>query len=323
MLQPWPLAILLPDKPPSMFSAAPTATTASTTQDRKRARATSSNSQRPTSLARTLPPSDVALSPLQKVRRTLDTVVDNGSERVDLSHLDLEEIPDDIAELKHITVLCKDRVKRASLQLYLFGNQLRSLSPALFLLDNLTVLSLRHNLLTSIPPDIIRLKQLVELSVGNNSLLFLPGELLQLEHLQLLSVSTNPLLPAPRPSGVSRSNNDHDQDDDAMYVRPGRLCHRMPSLCELAARALHQHEMIPTASSSNLPLVIHHSLTTLPSECVVCKTRFLQPTIEEMIWVDVASALKVPLLFRFCSLTCCRRYSPKPARPRLALLPSS
>lgn len=60
-----------------------------------------------------------------------------------ISHCDLVEIPEGIVELQHITVLRKDTVIAASLQLYLFANQLQSLSPTLFQLKNLTVLSLR------------------------------------------------------------------------------------------------------------------------------------------------------------------------------------
>lgn len=60
-----------------------------------------------------------------------------------LSHLGLTEVPDEITELKHVTVLRKDRIKNSSLKLFLYGNTLTQLPSYLFSLKNLSVLSLR------------------------------------------------------------------------------------------------------------------------------------------------------------------------------------
>ncbi|ORX54041.1 outer arm dynein light chain 1 [Hesseltinella vesiculosa] len=286
--RPWPLAVLMPDKP----APAPL-------QDRKRARVISASNPWPQ--RRSLPQWHHSRSPVEKVRHVLDAVVDNGYEQVDLSQCDLEEIPDDIAELRYLTVLYKDRVKPASLQLYLFDNRLHTLSPTLFQLENLTVLSLRHNYLTMIPPAIVHLSELVELSVGNNCLTFLPGEITQLPKLSLLSVSPNPLLTAPT-TETGRADG----------LRPGRLCHRLPSLFELAARQFFNHTDVTPKwiKDVTLPLPIEQAMTTAPSACACCHRRFHEPTAEEIIWLDVANARTVPLLFRYCSFTCSQRYSP-------------
>lgn len=61
-----------------------------------------------------------------------------------LSHLGLTEVPDEITELKHVTVLRKDRIKNSSLKLFLYGNSLTQLPSYLFTLKNLSVLSLRE-----------------------------------------------------------------------------------------------------------------------------------------------------------------------------------
>ncbi|CAO3692028.1 unnamed protein product [Rhizopus stolonifer] len=109
-------------------------------------------------------------TPYDIVRRVVDKVIDNGIEKVDLGHIGLNEIPKEVGDLAYVTVLRKDIVKTASLQLYLYGNNLSCLNSNLFRLKNLTVLSLRNNQLTSIPPDIALLENLVELSLGNNQL---------------------------------------------------------------------------------------------------------------------------------------------------------
>ncbi|KAI8882363.1 hypothetical protein K501DRAFT_101232 [Backusella circina FSU 941] len=108
--------------------------------------------------------------PRDKVRKVLDATIDNGIEEVDLSKMNLVDIPDDIVELQYVTVVQNDVVKAASLQLYLYSNQIEDLCPSLFKLRNLTVLSLRNNRLTNIPVEIALLENLVELALGNNQL---------------------------------------------------------------------------------------------------------------------------------------------------------
>ncbi|CAO3589904.1 unnamed protein product [Absidia cylindrospora] len=260
----------------------------------------------------------------------IDTVVDNGYEQVDLSHCDLVEIPEGIAELQHITVLRKDTVKTASLQLYLFANQLKSLSPTLFQLKNLSVLSLRCNKLTFLPPDIAFLENLVELSLGNNNLTYLPSEIRKLPKLTLLSVCPNPFLQKP----ISNEQQQQSSIPSSTLVRPGYLCHSLPSLFEIACRqqllapTLQQQQqnsrtMInnknndsrPSSSSSSSSL--SSSSTVLPwtiqqrfdyvssiNQCHVCNQPFLDSTTQEMIWMDIINVKLVPLLYRFCSASC-------------------
>ncbi|CAO3692031.1 unnamed protein product [Rhizopus stolonifer] len=111
-------------------------------------------------------------TPYDIVRRVVDKVIDNGIEKVDLGHIGLNEIPKEVGDLAYVTVLRKDIVKTASLQLYF----------------------LRNNQLTSIPPDIALLENLVELSLGNNQLKTLPSELKRLPKLTTLSLFPNPYL---------------------------------------------------------------------------------------------------------------------------------
>ncbi|KAI8331658.1 hypothetical protein BC941DRAFT_438079 [Chlamydoabsidia padenii] len=244
---------------------------------------------------------DNHLTPEEKVRRVIDTVVDNGYEQVDLSHCDLVEIPGGIAELQHITVLQKDTVKTASLQLYLFANQLKSLSPALFQLKNLTVLSLRCNKLTIIPPDIALLENLVELSLGNNHLTYLPSELQQLAKLTLLSVCPNPFIPTPNDRSTPTSL------PPCKYTRPGHVCHTLPSLFEIASR--HYLSSSTGRQKIVLPFAIQQCLDSVSpiNKCHTCKRPFVDSTTQEMVWMDLINVKMVPLLYRFCSMPCARQ----------------
>lgn len=54
----------------------------------------------------------------------------------------LTDIPLEVRELQHITILSKDRIRNSSLKLFLYGNQLTKLNMELFALRNLSVLSL-------------------------------------------------------------------------------------------------------------------------------------------------------------------------------------
>ncbi|KAI9307073.1 hypothetical protein BJ944DRAFT_262524 [Cunninghamella echinulata] len=250
-------------------------------------------------------------TPVERVRKVIDIVVDNGYEQVDLSHCELTEIPDEIVELQYITVFRKDIVKTASLQLYLFANQLETLSPTLFQLKNLTVLSLRRNRLTVLPGEIALLENLVELSIGNNALTYLPAELQLLPKLILLSVSPNPLLTATSVTPTSFSAN--------LISSPpppsAHLCHRFPSLFELASRQLltikiptlhHMTNKPSYFTSTEVSCTVYEQFKSIPvmNRCYHCRQPFIVPTITEIIWKDVVNIKKIPLLYRFCSIHC-------------------
>ncbi|CAO3645711.1 unnamed protein product [Cunninghamella blakesleeana] len=260
-------------------------------------------------------------SPIERVRKVIDNVVDNGYEQVDLSHCELTEIPDDISELQYITVFRKDIVKAASLQLYLFANQLETLAPSLFQLKNLTVLSLRRNHLTVLPAEIALLVNLVELSVGNNSLTYLPAELQLLPKLLLLSVCPNPLLPLPPPQTENPSESLSTTTSLLLssVSKSKHLCHQFPSLFELSARKLLTTK-IPTLhhmtnkpsyfTSSEVPCTVYEQFKSIPvmNRCYRCHQSFLVPTITDIIWKDVANAKNLALFYRFCSTQCYQDY---------------
>lgn len=94
------------------------------------------------------------------------------------------------------------------LRLYVSGNYLSSLPTELFMLTNLTVLSLRNNGLTELPESIGNLKNLRELNVAGNRLRYLPWSLLPLlgNTLDRFTVLPNPLFQGLRFSGRLERN---------------------------------------------------------------------------------------------------------------------
>ncbi|CDH51362.1 Piso0_003039 [Lichtheimia corymbifera JMRC:FSU:9682] len=228
----------------------------------------------------------------ERVRRVIDAAIDNGEDYVDLSHLGLTEVPDEITELKHVTVLRKDRIKNSSLKLFLYGNTLTQLPSYLFSLKNLSVLSLRHNQLTQLPHEIGLLQNLVELSVGNNQLPYLPAEILKLPKLTILCHSPNPFVHPTSP------------------VDPRHVMSTIPSLVEITSRHLLS---APSSSSSSsdmdcqyLPYELQERLRSVTpmSRCYKCEKPFNKPSVELIVWQELFGTANIPLLFRFCSNRC-------------------
>ncbi|ORZ02816.1 hypothetical protein BCR43DRAFT_482218 [Syncephalastrum racemosum] len=229
-----------------------------------------------------------SLSQTEQVRQAVDAAVDNGADYVDLSHMGLTEIPEEIKELQHVTVLRKDRIQNTSLKLYLYANDLVRLPPYLFMLKNLSVLSLRHNKLAVLPPQIALLQNLVELSLGNNLLEHLPAEILTLPYLTTVSVCPNPFLSPPA-----------DGTNFQQHVRP------VPSLVEIASRMVLTSNTPATVMDTSIPCEIKRRLAdvSVADKCYSCHQPFSTPCVDRVSWRDFFGAI-VPLRFRFCSLHC-------------------
>ena len=101
------------------------------------------------------------------------------AEELDLSGMQLTELPAKIGQLSNLT------------HLYLFDNSLRSLPPEIGKLSNLTNLHLNYNSLNSLPSEIGRLSQLKNLYLTHNSLYSLPSEIGQLSNLTHLYLNYN------------------------------------------------------------------------------------------------------------------------------------
>ncbi|KAJ2574468.1 hypothetical protein GGH95_003901, partial [Coemansia sp. RSA 1836] len=96
--------------------------------------------------------------------------VEVGDPHIDLSDLQLEAVPDELAELKDLVVLAPSHTMVTSLQLILSSNILCHFPLAVCELVNLTTLIISYNRISHLPPEIGNLVNLRELSVSHNNL---------------------------------------------------------------------------------------------------------------------------------------------------------
>jgi hypothetical protein len=108
-----------------------------------------------------------------------------GAIALDLSYMELTELPEAIASLTQLQ------------ELDLSNNQLRSLPEAIASLTQLRVLYLQNNQLRSLPEAIASLTQLRVLYLQNNQLTELPEAIASLTELHLLHLSGNQLTELP------------------------------------------------------------------------------------------------------------------------------
>ncbi|MBF0153343.1 MAG: leucine-rich repeat domain-containing protein [Magnetococcales bacterium] len=161
----------------------------------------------------------------------LDEAYQEQVDLLDLSGLDLQELPAEIGRFVHIrrlfladnrlTTLPPEIAQLTSLELldlrrnrirhlpaqmatlsslsyvWLGGNDLTALPPVITALTSLQRLVLRHNRLTTLPPEVGALTRLRELSLQDNRLTFLPEEIGLLKALELLFLADNALTSLP------------------------------------------------------------------------------------------------------------------------------
>ncbi|KAJ2780850.1 hypothetical protein H4R18_003219 [Coemansia javaensis] len=264
--------------------------------------------------------------------------VEVGDPHVDLSDLDLDAVPDELAELKDLVVLAPSSALVTDLQLTLGSNALRQFPLAVCELTNLTTLILSHNRIAHLPPEIGNLANLRELSVAHNCLRCLPLELARLARLHTLTVFPNPfLLPPPAPAPA-------DSPEAALGrrlalrgpARPFRLAlHRggLPRLADLAARRLSRaelaalkHRLAQCVGAAPLPLGRIVGLAADPASttggavaalaaqhlalpaghlCACCARWFLMPPAELTVWAPLSLLPRpAPFVVRLCGRAC-------------------
>ncbi|MBF0135180.1 MAG: hypothetical protein H7833_02345 [Magnetococcus sp. DMHC-1] len=167
----------------------------------------------------------------ENLLQILDEAFEEQTDILDLSGLDLKELPAEIGRFVHVrrlfladnrlvtlppeiaslTALELLDLRRNRLQqlprqmaalhnltyLWLGGNGLTELPPVVTALTGLQRLILRHNRLTTLPPEIGALTRLQELSLQDNRLTTLPEEIGQLAALELLFLGGNALTGMP------------------------------------------------------------------------------------------------------------------------------
>ncbi|RUP44862.1 hypothetical protein BC936DRAFT_148926 [Jimgerdemannia flammicorona] len=238
-----------------------------------------------------------------------------------LSNLSLSEIPREIGELQHVTVLSQDRISNCSLKLFLSANALTSICPELFHLQNLSVL--RNNNLTNLPPEIGLLHNLVEFSIGNNQLQFLPSEILNLRKLNIIALTPNPFLLwetilSSLSTSIEDSNSHSGTRNEELTQSSPNLSPQLPpyrriinsfsppSLAEFASRRILADNV--SYAKDELPEVLAMQLQQAERANICpnprCRGRFVTAEVEELLWIRSLHNEIVPLLFRWCHIAC-------------------
>ncbi|KAJ2687858.1 hypothetical protein IWW39_002612 [Coemansia spiralis] len=270
--------------------------------------------------------------------------VEVGDPHIDLSDLQLEAVPDELAELKDLVVLAPSHSMVTDLQLILSSNNLCHFPLAVCELANLTTLIISYNRISHLPPEIGNLVNLRELSVAHNSLRVLPLEITKLVRLETLSVFPNPFLePAAlislSPTSASAAAEAAlrkylTADCGLSELRPFRLSvsnTAIPRLVDFAARSMSRtdlsvvkHDLTQCLESTRPPLgrFVGHAVeptdyrlqSALRSQhlpvptghlCAACSQWFLIPPVELVVCAKILMLNRpVPLKVRLCGRNC-------------------
>jgi Leucine-rich repeat (LRR) protein len=121
----------------------------------------------------------------REAEQTIEKARREGAIKLDLSGIELTELPEVIVSLSQLQ------------QLNLSDNQLTELPEAMASLSQLQQLDLSTNQLTELPEVIVSLSQLQQLDLSDNQLRELPKAMASLSQLQQLDLSTNQLTELP------------------------------------------------------------------------------------------------------------------------------
>ena len=130
-------------------------------------------------------------SPYNKALRKIEQAARDGLEELDLSGMELTELPPEIGKLSRLKKLILGKYDKRKFEW--IGNSLSNLPPEIGQLTNLSSLSLSSNSLSNLPPEIGQLTNLSSLNLRLNSLSNLPPEIGQLTNLEYLDLSSNSL----------------------------------------------------------------------------------------------------------------------------------
>ncbi|KXN69823.1 hypothetical protein CONCODRAFT_71171 [Conidiobolus coronatus NRRL 28638] len=251
------------------------------------------------------------------ISQRIGHAIDNGQSEVNLSGLQLFEVPPQISELQYFVTfngqgICSD------IELNLSLNNLEVFPKELLSLKNLTVLNLSGNNITFLPSTIDNLVNLRVFSVDNNKLEYLPCSLLKLKKLQIFNASSNPF-PALKQSMEATSNNS--------VVRETTTIHFNPKLCleEHCLRVLNQLDIRSIANEMHLPAEIEKLLKKKPKDrCSQCTNTFFNSAVDILklkvfpirvssmdvvgVTAGIGGIREYPFLYQFCSFFCKEEY---------------
>lgn len=116
---------------------------------------------------------------------------------LNLDKCGLQSLPDQILDFKDLVIYNKEgQIAPPSLQIFASNNELRSLSPRIFEIRGLSVLTLRGNKIARIPSAIGAATSLRSLNIANNKIKFLPPTILNCDKLEIIRIRPNQLIEA-------------------------------------------------------------------------------------------------------------------------------
>jgi hypothetical protein len=151
----------------------------------------------------------------REAERRIETARRKGATELDLSEMELTELPEAIGQLIHLKVL-----KLGGISWMNENNRLTTLPESLSNLSQLQKLDLSNNQLTTLPESLGNLSKLQELYLSNNQLTMLPESLGNLFHLQTLYLHKNQLTALPKSLGKLYQLQDLDLSDNQLTTLP-------------------------------------------------------------------------------------------------------
>src|SRR6476661_2236879 len=131
--------------------------------------------------------------------RRIDQAAEEKLTQLDLSWLDLEELPPEIGKCTQLetVVLAKFDGEKSKW----VGNKLTEFPDAVLQLTNLKILNVSHNQITSIPEEIGQLSNLTDIYLSNNQIASIPDAIGQLSNLTGLDLRWNQITSIPEEIG--------------------------------------------------------------------------------------------------------------------------
>ncbi|MEG4404164.1 leucine-rich repeat domain-containing protein [Microcoleus sp. MON2_D5] len=126
--------------------------------------------------------------------RRIDQAAEEKLTELDLSGLDLEELPPEIGKCTQLEMLVLGKLEEGWKRV---GNKLTEFPDAVLQLTNLKILSIANNQITSIPEEIGQLSNLTQLDLRYNQITSIPDAIGKLSNLTRLDLSSNQITKIP------------------------------------------------------------------------------------------------------------------------------
>ncbi|MEH1967239.1 leucine-rich repeat domain-containing protein [Nostoc sp.] len=172
----------------------------------------------------------------REAEQRIEKARQEGTIELDLSNIELTEIPEAITSLTQLQVLNLGNNLLTELpeaitsltqlqSLFLYSNQLNILPEVITYLTHLRTLSLSNNQLTHLPEAIALLTQLQKLNLCDNKLTELPEVIASLTQLQNLDLSRNKLTKLPEAIASLTQLQNLDLSGNELTVLPEVIAH--------------------------------------------------------------------------------------------------